>query len=162
MRSGTENDVTDALDVEALREVLREHPVDLAVLFGSHATGTAHSGSDVDVAVELEDRRPSDPEYNDAFLALSVDLSDALDADDVDLVDVRTVSPSLAASVFDRGVLLVGDRDHADDLREQLTRADADERSPRERFDAALARIDAHLDRTDDGVPAGGDSAIGG
>lgn len=145
------------LDLESLRAVLREHPVDLAILFGSHATGTARESSDVDVAVEFDALRPSDPGYNDVFLGLSADLSEALGTDDVDLVDLHTVSPSLAASIFEHGVLLVGDRDDAADRREELTAADGERPSPRERLDAALAKIDAHLDADESGVPAAGE-----
>ncbi|PSQ62037.1 MAG: nucleotidyltransferase, partial [Halobacteriales archaeon SW_8_66_22] len=31
-----------SLDLDALQAVLREHPVRLTILFGSHATETAH------------------------------------------------------------------------------------------------------------------------
>lgn len=42
------------------------------------------------------------------FLGLSADLSDVLETDDVDLVDLHAVSPALAAAIFEHGVLLVG------------------------------------------------------
>ncbi|ADQ69105.1 nucleotidyltransferase protein [Halogeometricum borinquense DSM 11551] len=117
----------------------------MCTLFGSHATGTTHPTSDTDIAVELETTDREDPAYNDAFFGLSADLSDALGTDDVYLVDIHTLSPSVAASVFEAGVLRIGDVAHAEDLRQRVTNTDAPDQSPRERFDTALAKIDDHL-----------------
>lgn len=146
-----------SLDLNTSQGVLREHPVRLAILFGSHATETTHPTSDIDLAVEFDAHRPSDPRYNDIFLGLSADLSDALGTDDVDLVDLHAVSPALAVAIFEKGVL-VGDQKHATELRRQLTAADSQQQSPRDRLDAALARIDAHLGDGDAGVPVTGES----
>lgn len=158
MRTVEAADVDAPFDIDTLRAVLREHPVQLGILFGSHAAETAHSASDIDIAVEFTTLRPSDPGYNDGFLGLSVGLSDALGTDAVDLVDLHTVSPALASSIFDQGILLVGDAEHAAELRQQLTTATADTRSPRERLDSAMARIDAHLDGDDTSMSVTGDS----
>ena len=147
-----------SLDLDALQAVLREHPVRLTILFGSHATKTAHATSDIDLAVEFDEHRPSDPSYNDVFLGLSADLSDALETDDVDIVDLHTVSPPLAAAIFENGVLLVGEAEHAAERRRQLTPSESDQQSPRDRLDAALARIDDHLGDDGAGVPATGDT----
>lgn len=136
----------DAIPLETARTVLREHDVRVGILFGSQATGETHARSDIDIAVEFDDVRPGDSDYNETFLKLSADLSEALGTDDVDLVDLRTAPPELVASVFDRGVLLAGDPDDAATLRDELEDATADDRTPRERFDAALAKIDAHLE----------------
>lgn len=157
MRTAETADLDLSFDLDVIRETLREHPVQLAILFGSYATGTANATSDVDIAVEFDARRPTDPEYNDAFLGLSADLSDALGTNDVDLVDLRSASPAVAESIFSDGVLLVGTEEHAAELRQQRTTTDAETQSPRERIDTALARIDAHLDDGDDGVPATGE-----
>lgn len=146
MRTVEATDIDDSLDLDTLRTTLREHPVQLAILFGSHATATTHSTSDIDIAVELEEYRPSDRGYNDAFLGLSADLSNALNTDEVDIVDLQALSPTLAATIFAHGALLIGDQERADELRRQVTVADSETQSPRERFDTALARIDMHLD----------------
>lgn len=145
MRTVEDATLGDSVPLETVRAVLRRHPVRVGILFGSHATGETHSRSDVDIAVEFEGVRSGDPEYNEVFLGLSADLSEALGTDDVDLVDLRTASPELAAAVFERGVLLVGDRETAAVLRDELADEDSSDRSPRERFDEAIARIDAHL-----------------
>jgi len=158
MRTAESTALDTTLDLDALQAVLREHPVRLAILFGSHAAETTHATSDVDLAVEFDEHRPSDPSYNDVFLGLSVDLSDALETDDVDLVDLHTVSPPLAAAIFEQGVLLVGAAEHAAERRRQFTARKSDQQSPRDRLDTALARIDDHLDDSDVGIPATGDT----
>lgn len=158
MRTVESTALDPSLDLDALQAVLRKYPVRLAILFGSHATETTHATSDIDLAVEFDDYRPSDPSYNDAFLGLSADLSDALETDDVDLVDLHAVSPSLAEAIFEQGVLLVGEAEHATELRRQLTARESDQPSPRDRLDAALARIDDHLGADGAGVPATGDA----
>lgn len=158
MRTVAETEIEETVDHGTLQEVLREHPVELAILFGSHATGTTHAASDIDIAVEFADLDPADRGYNDTFLGLSADLSQALDTDDVDLVDLQTVSPSLASSIFEQGILLVGDREAAAELRQRLTATDSDPQSPRERLDSAMAKIDAHLDPDDGTVPVTGEA----
>jgi uncharacterized protein len=145
MRTWEEATLDESLPLERLREVFQEHEIRLAILFGSHASGEIHSRSDIDLAVELEDVQPTDPEYNERFFGLSADLSETLETDEVDLVDLHRASPELVATVFDRGILLVGDQDHATALRDQLTEAESSPQSPRERFDAALTKIDEHL-----------------
>ena len=147
-----------SFDLDALQAVLREHPVRLAILFGSHATETTHATSDIDLAVEFDEHRPSEPSYSDVFLGVSADLSDTLETDDVDLVDLHTVSPSLAAAIFEQGVLLVGEAGHAAEVRRQLTVRESDQQSPRDRLDTALARIDDHLSDDGTGMPAAGDT----
>ena len=147
-----------SIDLDALVGVLGEHPVRLAVLFGSHATETTHSASDIDIAVEFDAERPSDPSYNETFFGLSADLSHTLGTDDVDLIDLHAASPALAAAVFENGVFLLGDQEHAATLRQQITAADTETQLPRERLEAALARMDADLDRGGTRAPVSGES----
>ena len=73
-----------------------------------------------------------------------------------------SVSPALAESIFEQGVLLVGEQAHATELRRQLTTPEADRQSPRDRLDAALARINDHLADDDGGVSVGGDTEADG
>jgi predicted nucleotidyltransferase len=162
VRSAESTTLDGSLDIDALRAVLREQPVQLAVLFGSHATGTAHATSDIDIAVEFDEDRPPDPGYNDVFLGLSADLSDALGTDSVDLVDFHAVPPGLAAAIFENGVLVVGEQTRASELRRQLPKNGSELQSPRERLDAALDRIDDHFRDDDTGVPATGDTETDG
>lgn len=145
MRSAEATDIEDSLPLDTIRTVLREHSVQLAILFGSYATDSTHPRSDIDIAVEL-DLTPSDAGYNEALFGLSAALSERLGTDDVDLMDIHTLSPRVAESVFDRGIILVGDQTRATELRHRLTAVASTERSSRERFDTALAKINEHLD----------------
>jgi len=123
--------------------VLRAHPVCLAVLFGSRATGRTHEESDVDIAVELGGLGPGSPGFNDAFFTLSADLSAALGTDDVDLLDVHMLSPGVAKAVLEDGVVLLRSPDRVAELCETLPTGD--DWTPRERLDDAVRRIDDHL-----------------
>ncbi|MFP8953779.1 type VII toxin-antitoxin system MntA family adenylyltransferase antitoxin [Natrialbaceae archaeon A-arb3/5] len=134
----------ESLPLEPIREVLRGHPIEIGVLFGSHARGDSHSGSDIDIAVEFEDIDPTDSNYNEVLFGLGADLSEALETDEVDVIDLHRASPELVDSIFEQGILLVGDPEHATDVRNRLTTTPSDQ-SPRERFDAAIARIDSYL-----------------
>lgn len=143
--------VTDESKVEEstlpmgrLRSVFEEQPIQLAVLFGSHATGRVHAGSDVDIAVEFDGIRPGDNEYNDTLFGLVAELSRILDTDDVDVVDIHTLGPDVASAVFENGTVLLGDEARFQELGEELTNG-RDDQPPAERFDDALTKIDEHL-----------------
>lgn len=82
-----------------------------------------------------------------------------VETDEVDLVDLRTVSPPLAAVIFENGILPVGAEEHAAELRRQLMARESDQQSSHDRLDAALDRIGDHLGDDDAGVPAAGETA---
>lgn len=128
---------------ETVTEVLVDHPVTVGFLFGSHARGDADPRSDIDVAVAFEE---SASVQSRARLQLGTDLALALGRDDIDAVDLRSVSPALVRAVFRDGEQLVGNKHDAKRVREQaLADADEDSRSPAQRFDDALSAIDDHL-----------------
>lgn len=156
MRTVEAADVTVPFDLDTLVAVLREHPVRLAILFGSHTQDKAHATSDIDIAVVFETVHPEQPEYNDVFLGLSAELSRSLETDAVDLIDLHRAPTSVVDSVFEHGLLLVGDPTDAAEIHQQLRATATDERSPRERLDAALASIDAHLDGRSEATASGG------
>ncbi|ELY63588.1 type VII toxin-antitoxin system MntA family adenylyltransferase antitoxin [Natrinema versiforme] len=145
MRTSEDTILDESVPLETLQEVLQEHSVQLAILFGSHAQGKTHAGSDLDIAVVLETVRPDDPAYNDVFFGLSAALSTALETDDIDLVDLQTASPRFAESIFTQAVLLVGEPEDVAAIRSQRRTTKSSDQSPRERFDSVLARIDEHL-----------------
>jgi predicted nucleotidyltransferase len=145
MRAIETADVGESLPLDALQSVLGDHPIRLAVLFGSYATDRVHARSDVDIAVEFENLRPGDDSYNEGFLGLGADVSEALGTDDVDLLDVHALSASLARSVFEEGVLIIGEPERVQALRQRLVDDERDERSPRRELDESLQRIDEHL-----------------
>jgi uncharacterized protein len=116
---------------------------------------TAHDVSDIDIAVVFESQRPSDPVYNETFSGLSADLSETLRTDAVDLVDLRTLPPTVAASVFEHGVLLIGEQNRAAELRAQLTTPQTEPtQSLRQRLDEALSKIKTHLTPTENDTEA--------
>lgn len=91
--------VTDGL----IRLVLSRHPeIDLAVLFGSLAAGTARSDSDVDLAVAA-----AAPLSYEARMALIGDLAEQLGRP-VDLIDLATVGEPLLGQILSRGRRLLG------------------------------------------------------
>lgn len=134
------------VNAQALRDALGRHPVRLAVLFGSAATGGTHARSDVDIAVEFEDA-VEDPA--DAVLPLLADLASALGRNDVDLSLVDDLNPRVGLAAFRDGVLLVGTRERMAVHRERFERAVADlersEPSLRDRFDAVIENVDEAL-----------------
>lgn len=140
----TETDLS--VDVQAIRDVLADHPVRLAVLFGSRVDGTADESSDIDVAVEF-DPAISDP--SSAVLSLLADLSIALDRNDLDVGVIDDLTPRVGLAAFEEGVLLYGSNERAAEHRERFAErvaSKARDRSLRERFDDALRSIDRHVD----------------
>ena len=91
-----------------LRDALESEPdVAYAVLFGSNTRGTAHAGSDADVAVEF---RPGAPRDMRALGGLAARLRSAIGRP-VDLVLLDEAPAPLAYRIFRDGSLLV-ERDH--------------------------------------------------
>ena len=94
--------------VKTLASVLeREHPTGVvsAYLFGSHASGTAHNESDVDVAVLLDYRfHPTARRRFDAGVGLSSALIGALHVNAVDVVVLNDAPPLFARRIVREGV----------------------------------------------------------
>jgi predicted nucleotidyltransferase len=90
--------------IAALRSVLERHPaLLLAYLFGSAGRGDASDGSDVDVAVLAASQLGLGEQAR-----LAEDLSRALEfRSSVDVVDLRSAPPLLAAEVVRDGVRLI-------------------------------------------------------
>lgn len=89
------------MDADRVQVVLREHGVVVAYLFGSRADGTAHDGSDHDVAV-LFDREATLGEVG----ALQAALVGVLGTP-VDVIELDRASLELRARVVQRGRLLL-------------------------------------------------------
>lgn len=85
--------------IKVLEQFFREHPegVVSAYLFGSHARGTTHRDSDIDVAV-LFDRNafPGSEQRFEQRVRLTSDLIAALKDNEVDLIVLNDVPPQLA------------------------------------------------------------------
>jgi len=94
---------------DALRRVLELEPdVAYALLFGSTVRGTAHAGSDADVAIELRSGAARDIR---ALGSIAARLESAVGRP-VDLVLLDEAPVSLAYRIFRDGHLLI-ERDHA-------------------------------------------------
>lgn len=136
------------LDVDMLRDVLEEHSVRLAVVFGSEVTGQMHPRSDLDVAVEFDE---SVEDESGALLSLYSALASALDRNDVDLSLVSDLKPRVGLSAFSEGVLVLGPEERVETLRQEFERAvesNQDHReSLRERFDAVIEDVEAALEK---------------
>jgi predicted nucleotidyltransferase len=90
--------------MEALRRVLSEDPrVAYAVLFGSSARGSAHAGSDLDIAVGLKSRTRLEPrELGDLVSRLERAAGRT-----IDLLVLDEAPPAVAYRVFRDGRVIV-------------------------------------------------------
>lgn len=140
-RNGDDGSVS--VDPTAVTRVLQDHPVQVGVLFGSHARGTATSESDVDVAVEFDDALSTEKRHQ-ARIDLIVDLMERLGVNDVDVTDLEGVRPAVGASALRTGVVLIGRQSRVDRLREDFE-SRTTERTHNERmqqFDELLERLE--------------------
>ena len=110
----------DALD-RAIVSVLGRRPgIEIAILFGSRASGRARADSDLDLAIDAG--HALDAEEKSAIIA---ELADALGGP-VDLVDLRTVGEPLLGQILDGGRRLVGTRTRWAELVSRHLRDQAD------------------------------------
>lgn len=116
-------------------------------MYGSTVRGTAGPHSDVDVAVEFHEGI-SEGKRHRARLRAIVELSRALGTDDVDVADIDGLRPEVGASALGEGIVVLGDPDRAERLRERCaertsTMTDADRRK---RFDQLLTELEEAVD----------------
>ncbi|OQK17035.1 hypothetical protein AU255_03820 [Methyloprofundus sedimenti] len=102
----------DLIELESvLKHWLSEHTeIELAILFGSYAKGTATDHSDIDFAIKLSSRQGIKAGDKLAYIQqLSILLSR-----DIDLIDLRSVGQPLLAQIIKYGKRLLGsDADYA-------------------------------------------------
>jgi predicted nucleotidyltransferase len=104
--------------MDALRKVLAEDPrIGYALVFGSSARGTAHAGSDLDIAVGLE----SGTHFRALALGDLIAQLERASGRSVDVVIVDEAPPALAYRVFRDGHVIV-EKNHRT-LVEHKTRA---------------------------------------
>lgn len=142
MNRAGEAALDEKLPLDDLEDVFERWDIRLAICFGSYALGRTHDRSDVDLAIEFEHTRPGDEEYTETFFGLYRDVTAVLDTENVDIVDVHSLSNSLGRSVVETGVLVYGDSARVENLRDRF---DPEDDSPRERLDAAIERIDEKI-----------------
>lgn len=132
------------VDLDGIREYLDGTPVVFAVLFGSHARGTADSTSDVDVALRFPDGMDAHERFR-ARNRIDAELQRFADGF-VDASDIETLPTSVAVAALRDGVRLVGDEDAITSYRERIERAHdataAERERERQAFIDRLARGD--------------------
>lgn len=94
--------VIESVDTQIRQVLERHHAVRLALLFGSLAKGTAHHGSDLDLAVGAD--YPLDVHET---IELISDLAKAIGRP-VDLIDLSTVGEPLLGQIIAGGRRIVG------------------------------------------------------
>lgn len=112
----------DGIDRGALVSTLKDHPVTVAILFGSYARGCPAEESDVDIAVAF-DRTVDDEERLDARIQLILDLMDALKTDNIDVADLDSIRPEIGLNAMRSGELLIGDEEQLNPYVEDFEEA---------------------------------------
>ena len=128
----------ESMDEDTLRASLQEFPLSMAVLFGSHANGTAHARSDLDVAVRFEDT-VSDGHSVQLLNELTAELTRASCFEAIDLLDLDNAPPKLGYEILSRGTLLLGDESEATELEGQFLLRALDFEPVAEEWHTALA-----------------------
>ena len=117
------------VDVDGLREYLERSGIVFAILFGSHARGTADASSDVDIALRFPDDM-SDRERFRHRNRIDAELQ-AYASGFVDVSDIETLPNSVAYAALQNGIVLAGDEGAASAYRRRVEtehRATADDR----------------------------------
>lgn len=134
----------EGVDIEAMETYLAETDVEFAVLFGSHARGTADESSDVDVTL----RFPESLDEHDRFHRrnrIDAGLQEYAERF-VDVSDVESLPTPVAYAALRDGILLVGDEAALNTYKDRVEfeyEATADERErERQEFIDRLARGD--------------------
>jgi predicted nucleotidyltransferase len=131
-------DEPTAVDPATVRESLRPFPVSLAVLFGSHAKGTEHTLSDLDVAVLFRDNINGKDRIR-LLDAITTAIIESTGIDAVDLVDLERTSADLGYDIMTHGVLLLGDRTDAVELETTFLSKKFDFKPVKEEWQTALS-----------------------
>lgn len=132
------------VNVEGMQEYLAQTEIDFAILFGSHARGTADESSDVDIAL----RFPEEMDDHERFHRrnrIDAELQEYADGF-VDVSDIEALPNPVAYAALRDGILLAGDEQAAEEYREKVETEYETEQSERKReqreFIDRLARGD--------------------
>ncbi len=88
-----------------IAEIAHKYDLDMVVLFGSQATGRTHPKSDIDIGYTSSQSIELDTRFE-----VGNDISKLLSRDDIELVDLRRVSPLMKKIVSDEGIVLYEQR----------------------------------------------------
>lgn len=132
---GLNEDVLDRLE-----SVLSDHPISFAMIFGSAARSDFAEDSDIDIAVEFGDIRPTDDGYSEVYLRLLSDLDERMGRD-IDVVDVHSLTPRFARAAFDTGVVIHGSEGTKVALENELATGTLSVDEARDRVSAAAEKL---------------------
>lgn len=139
-----DDSVVETIDLEEIREYLTQTDVIFAVLFGSHARGSADESSDVDIAL----RFPDDLSEAERFRRRNrIDAELQAYADGfVDVSDIESLPTHVAHAALRDGIRLIGEQEALRAYKQQIDAeydATANEREQERReFIDRLARGD--------------------
>lgn len=143
MKRTSDTDI-DGVDVTRLQSYLSQTEITFALLFGSHARGTATPTSDVDIALHFPDQLDARERFQRRN-RIDADLQ-AYAEGFVDVSDIEQLPLNVVHSAVRDGILLVGDEAAVDDYRTEIEQeydATADERKrERQEFINRLASGD--------------------
>lgn len=139
-----EESTVEGVDVDTIGGYLARTEVVFAVLFGSHARGTADESSDVDVALRFPDEMDTHERFR-LRNRIDASLQEYVEGF-VDVSDIDSLPTPVAHAALRDGIVLVGDEQIVESYRQQVKReyeATADERErERREFIDRLARGD--------------------
>jgi predicted nucleotidyltransferase len=128
----------ESIDLDGVRDFLEGRPVVFALLFGSHARGTAGPDSDVDIALRLPDELDDRERFR---------LRNRIDAElqqfangRVDVSDIEALPTEVAYAALRDGGIIVGDESTVRTYRKRV--ADTYEETADERERERRAFID--------------------
>lgn len=134
----------ETIELEEIREYLAQTEVVFAVLFGSHASGTADESSDVDIALRFPDET-SEAERFRRRNRIDADLQAYADGF-VDVSDIESLPTHVAHAALRDGIRIVGDQETITTYKQHIDEeydAGASEREQERReFIDRLARGD--------------------
>nr|WP_233340525.1 nucleotidyltransferase domain-containing protein [Haloprofundus sp. MHR1] len=132
------------LDIDAIRAYLAQTEVSFAILFGSHARGTADESSDVDIALRFPAEMPEDERFRRRN-RIDAELQEFADGF-VDVSDIESLPTHVAHAALRDGICLVGGEEVVDAYQQRITNAYEEGASEREQerreFIDRLARGD--------------------
>lgn len=97
----------DSTKLKKLKEALEQFPLELAVLFGSQASGDATRMSDLDLAVKFSPTCSKEDKFK-LLDKVTVKVTECTGFEAVDLVDLETVGAELGYRALRTGTLLMG------------------------------------------------------
>ncbi|MDS0296530.1 type VII toxin-antitoxin system MntA family adenylyltransferase antitoxin [Halogeometricum luteum] len=143
MSSGDEPTV-EGVNTKEMSEYLAQTEIVFALLFGSHARGTAHDSSDVDIALQFPDNMDAHERFRlrnriDAHLQ---EYAEGF----VDVSDIGSLPTPVAHAALRDGIVLVGDEQAVKSYQEQVKQeyedTAVDREQERREFIDRLARGD--------------------